>query len=195
MEELKIMNDMEKEIVEETEIKEVSANNNTNKNDTKKEIIGWVLTIGSAVLIFLIALIFVQPGVVNGSSMEPNYYNGDRFFMVRDWIDDDYDYGDVVCVKMDDKILIKRIIGKPGDVIELIDGYVYRNGEKIDESAYLDDDVRTEMTGISSKFIVGMNQYFVLGDNRSISLDSRMIGPVSTVQGKTWFFFSKAWFK
>ena len=120
---------------------------------------------------------------------------GDRFFMVRDWIDDDYDYGDVVCVKMDDKILIKRIIGKPGDVIELIDGYVYRNGEKIDESAYLDDDVRTEMTGISSKFIVGMNQYFVLGDNRSISLDSRMIGPVSTVQGKTWFFFSKAWFK
>ena len=82
-----------------------------------------------------------------------------------------------------------------GDVIELIDGYVYRNGEKIDESAYLDDDVRTEMTGISSKFIVGMNQYFVLGDNRSISLDSRMIGPVSTVQGKTWFFFSKAWFK
>ena len=189
------MNDMEKDIVEETEIKDIPANNTTNKNDTKKEIIGWVLTIGSAVLIFLIALIFVQPGVVNGSSMEPNYYNGDRFFMVRDWIDDDYDYGDVVCVKMDDKILIKRIIGKPGDVIELIDGYVYRNGEKIDESAYLDDDVRTEMTGISSKFIVGMNQYFVLGDNRSISLDSRMIGPVSTVQGKTWFFFSKAWFK
>ena len=195
MEELKIMNDMEKDIVEETETNEVSANNTTNKNDTKKEVIGWVLTIGCAVLIFLIALIFVQPGVVSGASMEPNYYNGDRFFMVRDWIDDDYDYGDVVCVKMDDKILIKRIIGKPGDVIELIDGYVYRNGEKIDESAYLDDDVRTEMTGISSKFIVGMNQYFVLGDNRSISLDSRMIGPVSTVQGKTWFFFSKAWFK
>lgn len=185
------MDEMEKNVVteEETSVKP------ENKTNTKKEIIGWVLTIASAILIFLIALIFVQPGVVSGESMEPNYYNGDRFFMVREWIDDDYDYGDVVCVKIDDKVLIKRIIGKPGDLIELIDGDVYRNGEKIDESAYLDDSVETERTGISSKFIVGMDQYFVLGDNRSVSFDSRMIGPVNTVMGKTWFFFSKAWFK
>ena len=185
------MDEMEKNVVteDETSVKP------ENKTNTKKEIIGWVLTIASAVLIFLIALIFVQPGVVSGESMEPNYYNGDRFFMVREWIDDDYDYGDVVCVKIDDKVLIKRIIGKPGDLIELIDVDVYRNGEKIDESAYLDDSVETERTGISSKFIVGMNEYFVLGDNRSVSLDSRIIGPVNTVMGKTWFFFSKAWFK
>ena len=185
------MDEMEKNVVteEETSVKP------ENKTNTKKEVIGWVLTIASAILIFLIALIFVQPGVVSGESMEPNYYNGDRFFMVREWIDDDYDYGDVVCVKIDDKVLIKRIIGKPGDLIELIDGDVYRNGEKIDESAYLDDSVETERTGISSKFIVGMDLYFVLGDNRSVSLDSRIIGPVNTVMGKTWFFFSKAWFK
>lgn len=185
------MDEMEKNVVteEETSVKP------ENKTNTKKEVIGWVLTIASAILIFLIALIFVQPGVVSGESMEPNYYNGDRFFMVREWIDDDYDYGDVVCVKIDDKVLIKRIIGKPGDLIELIDGDVYRNGEKIDESAYVDDSVETERTGISSKFIVGMDQYFVLGDNRSVSFDSRMIGPVNTVMGKTWFFFSKAWFK
>ena len=82
------MDEMEKNVVTEDE-PSVKPENKTN---TKKEIIGWVLTIASAILIFLIALIFVQPGVVSGESMEPNYYNGDRFFMVREWIDDDYDY-------------------------------------------------------------------------------------------------------
>jgi signal peptidase I len=164
-------------------------------NNKTKQIISWILTIACALAVFGVLMIFVRPGVVNGESMEPNYYNGDRFFMIREWIDDDYDYGDVVCVDIDGRILIKRIIGKPGDVIELRDGFVYRNDVKIDESAYLPEGVKTDPTGLATTFIVGDGEYFVLGDNRDVSLDGRSLGSVDTVIGKTWFFFRFGWFK
>ena len=118
-----------------------------------------------------------------------------RLFVIRDWVDDNYDYGDVVCVDIDGNIIIKRIIGLPGDVIELKDGYVYRNDVKVDESEYLDSSVKTESQGLATIFIIGEGEYFVLGDNRSVSFDGRLLGPVDTVVGKTWFFFKKAWFK
>lgn len=173
-------------------------NNKTSKkmiNDKTRQIISWVLTVACAVAVFCVLMLFVRPGVVNGESMEPNYYNGDRFFMIREWIDDDYDYGDVVCVDINGRILIKRIIGLPGDVIELRDGDVYRNDVKIDESDYLPDGVRTDPTGLATTFIVGDGEYFVLGDNRYVSLDGRSLGAVDTVIGKTWFFFRLGWFK
>ena len=131
------MDEKNKDIVEDTNNENINEINTTDGitdiNDIdppakavnkKKELIGWILTIVAAFAVFGILMIFVQPGVVDGSSMEPNYYEGDRFFVIRDWIDDDYNYGDVVCVDIDGKIIIKRIIGLPGDVIELKDGYV-----------------------------------------------------------------------
>lgn len=202
------MDEKNKDIVEDTNNENINEINTTDGitdiNDIdppakavnkKKELIGWILTIVAAFAVFGILMIFVQPGVVDGSSMEPNYYEGDRFFVIRDWIDDDYNYGDVVCVDIDGKIIIKRIIGLPGDVIELKDGYVYRNDVKIDESAYLDSSVKTESQGLATIFIIGEGEYFVLGDNRAVSFDGRLLGPVDTVVGKTWFFFKKAWFK
>ena len=202
------MDEKNKDIVEDTNNENINEINTTDGitdiNDIdppakavnkKKELIGWILTIVAAFAVFGILMIFVQPGVVDGSSMEPNYYEGDRFFVIRDWIDDDYNYGDVVCVDIDGKIIIKRIIGLPGDVIELKDGYVYRNDVKIDESEYLDSSVKTESQGLATIFIIGEGEYFVLGDNRAVSFDGRLLGPVDTVVGKTWFFFKKAWFK
>ncbi len=160
-----------------------------------KSIISWVATIMAAVVLFAVISIFVRPGVVNGQSMEPNFYHGDRFFMVKDWMIEEYNYNDVVCVDIDGRILIKRIIGLPGDTI-VIDNYkVYRNGEELDESEYLAEDVRTLPYGFVNTFTVDEGEYFVLGDNRENSADSRMLGPVDTVMGKTWFFFKKSWFE
>lgn len=160
-----------------------------------RSVIGWFVTILAAVILFAIISIFVRPGVVNGHSMEPNFYHGDRFFMVKDWMIEEYNYGDVVCVDIEGRVLIKRIIGLPGDTI-VIDNYkVYRNGEELDESEYLSDDVRTLPYGFVNTFTVDEGEYFVLGDNRENSADSRMIGPVKTIMGKTWFFFKKAWFQ
>jgi signal peptidase I len=165
----------------------------TVKTNKKKEFISWVITIAAALLVFCIIMIFMQPGVVSGPSMEPNYFDGDRFFIIRDWCVGNYKYEDVVCVDINGRILIKRIIGLPGDKIEFIDGKVYRNDILLDETKYLDESVET-FSSVTT-FNVGEGQYFVLGDNRVVSLDSRSIGTVDNIEGKTWFIFRKSWFK
>lgn len=177
------------------EIDKIFAEKQPQKYVKFKSVMSWVLTVTAAVVLFLIISIFVRPGIVDGQSMEPNYYDGDRFLMVKDWLVDSYEYGDVVCVEVEGKILIKRIIGLPGDTITIDNSKVYRNGKEIDESEYLDDSVRTLPFGFINKYVVQEGEYFVLGDNRENSADSRMLGPVDTVIGKTWFFFRKAWFK
>jgi signal peptidase I len=177
---------------EDVSCQDITSDKNVGK---MKSIISWAATILLAFLVFGIATIFVRPGVVNGRSMESNFYHGDRFFMVKDWLIDEYNYGDVVCVDIEGRILIKRIIGLPGDTI-VIDNYkVYRNGEELDESEYISEDVKTLPYGFVNQFTVKDGEYFVLGDNRENSADSRMLGPVDTVMGKTWFFFKKSWFK
>jgi signal peptidase I len=127
--------------------------------------------------------------------MYPTYENGDRFFVIKDWLVSEYEYGDVVCADVDGMTIIKRVIGLPGDVIEIKDNAVYRNGEKVDESEYLSDDVKTTVKGIMHKFVLGDDQYFLLGDNRPNSQDSRYYGLFDELKGKTFFFFKKSWFK
>ena len=161
-----------------------------------KTVMSWVWPIIAAIILFAVVSIFFQPSVVSGSSMEPNYYSGDRFFILKDRFVDEYHYGDVVCIHRDDRILIKSIIGLPGDIVVLVDGEVYVNGVEIDESAYLEKNVVTYqlIEDLDTKFTVGEGEYFVLGDNRSDSVDSRIIGSTSDILGKTFFIFRHAWF-
>ena len=82
--------------------------------------------------------------------------------------------------------LVKRVIGTPGDVIDIQDGYVYLNGERLEEP-YVKG--ITEKGHYELPVTVGENQLFVMGDNREHSMDSRDFGPVdvSHVEGKASF--------
>ena len=112
--------------------------------------------------------------------------------------------GDVIVFKapdQPDKDYIKRVIGLPGDVIELKNGNIFINGKQIDEHAYLNDSVKTynqtclqETQGCIKDNIplkVSADSYFVLGDNRGNSADSRYFGfvPKSAVIGKSMFIY------
>lgn len=75
--------------------------------------------------------------------------------------------------------LVKRIVGLPGDVITIYEGAVHRNGTPLDEP-YLSNGATTEARGRQiGEWVLTGDQYFLLGDNRRPSLDSRLFGPVS----------------
>lgn len=168
---------------------------NTKKVKKGDAFTDFIVSAGAAILVFLLMSIFIMPSVVVGDSMYPTYENGDRFFVIKDWLVGEYEYGDVVCADVEGMTIIKRVIGLPGDTIEIKDNAVYRNGEKVDESEYLNDGVKTTVKGIMHKFVVGDDQYFLLGDNRPNSQDSRYYGLFDELKGKTFFFFKKSWFK
>lgn len=164
-----------------------------------KGVFVWSKEIIVALLLVWLLLTFVaQNSTVYGSSMEPTLYSGEMI-IVNKFI---YRFteplrGDIIVFEHEDavkgkELMIKRIIGMPGDTVELIDGDVYINGEKYDESGYLVE--KTEITGnITEPFVVPENSYFVMGDHRSVSKDSRYsdVGAISKDQiiGKASFRF------
>ncbi len=101
-------------------------------------------------------------------------------------------YGEIVVFKNGDESWVKRVIGCPGDVIDIRDGNVYVNDVKIDESAYLAGEGISEpyagSNHVSFPYTVPIDSYFLMGDNRMESQDSRYIGAVSRerIYGKAW---------
>ena len=86
---------------------------------------------------------------------------------------------------------IKRVIGLPGDHVQIMDGKVYINNEELDEP-YLDDSVITSTDNMAySDLVVPENTVFVMGDNRAHSTDSRAFGciPLEKIEGKVWIRF------
>lgn len=82
--------------------------------------------------------------------------------------------GDIVIFYSDEEqeTMVKRVIGLPGETITFVGGHVYVDGERLDESAYLEDSVVTE-PGEQDEFVVPDGCIFVLGDNREVSYDAR----------------------
>lgn len=122
----------------------------------------------------LIALIvFIQYSfiVVSGTSMQPLLAPKD-LIVVRQTHTDTVDYGDVVVAFSEDerKLLIKRVIGKSGDRIQIKADGVYRNGEKLKEDYLNEKDYQYED---NVDVIVEDDTYYLLGDNRRVSVDSR----------------------
>lgn len=140
-----------------------------------------------AVLIATLILPMVQ---VTGESMTPTLDDGDILMLVKT---DDFETGDLCGFYYQNKLLLKRVIGVPGDVIEIDkNGVVSVNGEVISEP-YLTERALGECD-IEFPYQVPENRYFVLGDHRSTSIDSRSsaIGCIeeSQVVGKV---FLRVW--
>ncbi|MDD5098968.1 MAG: signal peptidase I [Candidatus Colwellbacteria bacterium] len=144
--------------------------------------------------LFISYQFLARPFLVQGASMEPNFWDGN--YLVVDIISYRFENpsrGDVVVFHYPGNrslFYIKRIIGAPGDTIAIQDGDIFVNGEELDEE-YLPGSAITEPFS-KSDFVLGTDQYFVMGDNRSASFDSRSWGPleksdiVGVVKFRVW---------
>lgn len=140
-----------------------------------------VLLVILAVLIISILvakMFFIGIYKVNGSSMYPTFEDGDRIiaFLVKD--DTALDYDDVLMLDLDIK-MIKRLVALPGDTIKIEDGKVYVNGELRENDPYTDVNLYDLTDKGPYEYTLKEDEYFVLGDNRGNSQDSRSYGPVS----------------
>ena len=145
-----------------------------------------VLTYMAAVAA-LIATLVLPVLQIEGTSMEPTLVNGDIVLLTKSTV---LGRGDICGFSWNNKILIKRVIGIPGDWIEIdTDGTVYLNGEKLDEPYA--EQIAFGECDLEFPFQVPQEQYFVLGDMRESSIDSRntLIGCVEHEQiiGKVFF--------
>lgn len=117
----------------------------------------------------LIAFLWLPVLHIHGSSMAPTLQEDDLILAVRTT---DFSPGDLMCFYYNNKILVKRVIATPGDTVDLqVDGSVWVNGEKLDEP-YVEE---LDYGDVSVTFPcqVPADRYFVLGDQRSNSVDSR----------------------
>lgn len=146
----------------------------------------YVLTIVAAVAV-LIATLVLPVLQIEGTSMEPTLVNGDIVLLTKTTT---FNRGELCGFSWNNKLLIKRVIGIPGDWIEIdTDGTVYLNGEKLDEPYA--QQLAVGECDLEFPFQVPQEQYFVLGDMRESSIDSRntLIGCVEKDQiiGKVFF--------
>ncbi len=146
----------------------------------------------------MLLLVFVaQPVVVEGTSMLPTLHEGERlvvnkliYYKIQGYSWGHLERGDVVVFwypKDPDKSYVKRIIGLPGDTVELRNGIVYINGQVMHEH-YLEA-TYNQMEGNLEPKKVEEHHYFVMGDNRDNSSDSRIWGlvPEKYIYGKVFF--------
>ncbi len=146
-----------------------------------------LITVALALAIFFVARATIQTYEVYQISMEPSFYQGQRVVVVKAvyWFGDPQ-RGDVVILESptNDEVFIKRVIGLPGDTVEVKGGAVYINGFKLNEPY-----VKNSFSYSMPKEIVPKDNYFVLGDNRDHSNDSGRGGwflPRENIIGKAW---------
>ncbi len=164
----------------------------------KSEIASWIKTIvlAAAIALFINFVIIVNASVPTGS-MENTIMAGDRVIALRMsyWFDEP-DRGDVVIFKYPDDpeqktLYVKRVIGLPGDTVEVRDGSVYINGEELEESY-----IKETTEGNYGPYVVPEGCYFMMGDNRNNSLDSRFwenkFVEEDTILGKVLFKYYKS---
>lgn len=147
-------------------------------------------------LLALVMVFIIQPVKVEGTSMLPHLHDGERIFVNKLIYYDDYSWmphvhrGDVVVFWYPEdpsKSYIKRVIGLPGDTVEMHEGRVRVNGKDLEET-YLDPQLNLAHA-TRQPIQIKPNYYFVMGDNRDNSSDSRIWGlvPKKYVYGKALF--------
>ncbi|MDP2632378.1 MAG: signal peptidase I [Candidatus Curtissbacteria bacterium] len=158
-------------------------------------IIGEVLqTILISLAIFLFVYVFlIQPHRVKGESMMPNFYDGELLLTEKvTYRLYKPERGDVIVFRAPNSKnvdFIKRVIGLPGEAIRIENGSVFINGEKLREP------YETQLTGGTEEITLGTEEYFVLGDNRNASSDSRSFGSIKkdSIRGRTWIVYWPLW--
>ncbi|MHB1006758.1 MAG: signal peptidase I [Chloroflexota bacterium] len=169
----------------------------------KKTAIDFLQTTGEALLLFLVISLLTGRFEIHQVSMEPNLHEGQRVIVSKleklwpSWLlgraeaasqpstsPVSLQHGQIVVLYKSashtEDPLIKRVIGLPGDTVEVYDGGVYLNGIKLDEPYLFGR--RTTCNSYCAPVTLGSDQYFVMGDNRPNSLDSRTFGPIPADQ-------------
>ncbi len=148
-----------------------------------KGLIPYVLIL---VAVILIRIYVVTPAFVSGTSMSPTLKDNDLVLLKK--FDKTYKRFDIVVVRLPEENLIKRVIGLPGETLEYKDHVLYINGKKVDDKfASITSDFSLE--GSFNIYKIPDNCYFVMGDNRGSSLDSRRLGCFTKddIKGKVTF--------
>ncbi len=146
----------------------------------------------AGITIGLVRYFLFKPFYVKGQSMEPTYH--EREYLIVDEITyrfKDPERGDVLVVRSpisDGEFYLKRIIGLPNERIKLEDNTIIIYNNDYPQGIILDESYLIEETPGSVQVTLGSNEYFVLGDNRDASYDSRRFGPINkdSIIGKTW---------
>lgn len=136
----------------------------------------WTVVPVFVMVLVVLTGFFLSPAVVEGSSMETTFTDGDPV-LIEHFLDD-FDAGDVVIVQVGSELLIKRLIGLPGDALVVNENGVYLNGILIEDYVPLYH-APGDANGIPYFWFDGTipeGSYFVMGDNRMHSADSRMFG-------------------
>lgn len=181
---------------------------NNPKNKVKSETLEWVKAIAIAlVLVFVIRWLLFAPYMVDGSSMQPNFHDGERVIVNKILYDIRAPKKDEVIVfkvpSEDNKEFIKRVIALPGDTVKVEADEVTVNGEVIEEpyiqdvldQAHANGETYNNNTNFPNPTFpdgtVPEGHVFVMGDNRPNSKDSRMIGyvPYSDITGRADLVF------
>jgi signal peptidase I len=155
----------------------------------------WLRDLSVSVVIAIIVILFLyQPVKVEGTSMTPALVNDERIFInkfVYRFGLSDIVRGDTIVFwapEDSSKSYIKRVIGVPGDVVEIVDGTVILNGQR-QEEPYIRAEYRDRMS--MTRRLIEAGHYFVLGDHRNSSNDSRSWGtvPRDAIYGKAVFVY------
>lgn len=160
-----------------------------------RRIVYWLKDLSLSVAIALVVILFLyQPVKVEGTSMMPSLVDQERVFINKFVYRlglGDVERGDTVVFWYPadpTKSYIKRVIGLPGDVVEVRDGTVFLNGQALPEP-YVPDEFRDHQS--VAKLQIPEGHYYVMGDHRSSSNDSRTWGPVprAAIYGKAVFVY------
>ena len=157
--------------------------------------LSWVRDLAFSVLIAVVSIVFIyQPVKVEGTSMMPGLTDQERIFINKFTYRfglGNIERGDTVVFEFPidpSKSYIKRVIGLPGDRIRIDRGQVYVNGQALEED-YVEADYRDDLS--KNEVVVEPDKYYVLGDHRNSSSDSRMWGQVERkfIYGKAVFCY------
>lgn len=145
------------------------------KSEVKREIMEWILILEIAVVIAVVVNMFlIVNAVIPSASMETTIMTGDRIFGNRlAYRNQDPQRGDIVIFKFPDdesQLFIKRVIGLPGETLEVRNGRVYINGDSMPLN---EPYIKVDPIGDYGPVTIPENGYFMMGDNRNYSADSR----------------------